>query len=46
LSGHGFHPLKAQRTLSNHLPQTVRPQGRTPKIAFNRLRRSTLITSS
>src|SRR6266542_306231 len=22
LSGHGFHPLKAQLTLSNHYPQT------------------------
>src|SRR5439155_8695901 len=30
LSGHGFHPLKAQLTLSTHEPQTVRPQGRTP----------------
>src|SRR5262249_10838700 len=30
LSGPGFHPLTAQRTLSNHYPQTVRPQGRTP----------------
>ena len=30
LSGHGFHPLKAQLTLSTHEPQLVRPQGRTP----------------
>jgi hypothetical protein len=30
LSSHGFHPLKAQLTLSNHYPQPVRPQGRTP----------------
>src|SRR6266566_10049365 len=29
LSGHGFHPLKAQLTLKS-LTQTVRPQGRTP----------------
>ena len=27
LSGHGFHPLKAQLTLSTHEPQLVRPQG-------------------
>ena len=27
LSGHGFHPLKAQLTLSNHYPQPVRPRG-------------------
>jgi hypothetical protein len=33
LSGHGFHPLKAQLTLSNHYPQPVRPQGRTPVLA-------------
>src|SRR5882757_8940456 len=30
LSGHCFHPLKAQLTLSTHEPQLVRPQGRTP----------------
>jgi hypothetical protein len=30
LSGHGFHPLKAQLPLSIHLPQPVLPQGRTP----------------
>ena len=30
LSGHGFHPLKAQLPLSIHLPHPVRPQGRTP----------------
>ena len=30
LSGHGFHPLKAQLPLSIHLSQPVRPQGRTP----------------
>jgi hypothetical protein len=30
LSGHGFHPLKAQLTPSTHEPQLVRPQGRTP----------------
>jgi hypothetical protein len=27
LSGHGFHPLKAQLTLSTHEPQLVRPRG-------------------
>src|SRR5262249_54371755 len=27
LPGHGFHPLKAQLTLSNHSSQTVRPRG-------------------
>src|SRR6516162_6769399 len=35
LSGHGFHPLKAQRTLSTHEPQLVRPQGRTPRRALS-----------
>src|ERR1700730_680584 len=34
LSGHGFHPLKAQLTLSTHEPQLVRPQGRTPRHGF------------
>jgi hypothetical protein len=29
--GHGFHPSKAQLTLSKQKPQPVRPKGRTPK---------------
>jgi hypothetical protein len=28
--GHGFHPSKAQLTLSKQKPQPVRPKGRTP----------------
>jgi hypothetical protein len=36
LSGHSFHPLKAQLPLSIHLPQPVRPQGRTPLLGEER----------
>src|ERR1043166_1143275 len=29
--GHGFHPSKAQLTLSKQKPQPVRPKGRNPR---------------